>query len=124
VCISADPVNQFYGDKVTVTADLIGLSVASYQWLRNDKALSTSEYPAYDGLSTNKLTISSFTCDYEGKYQCALSFSGREVVKSNHIDLTLGKLVLTTPSLVQVSLGGIVHFENVTIEVIFTFLWL
>jgi hypothetical protein len=86
VYISADPVNQLYGDKITVTADVMGLSVTSYQWLKNDKALSTAKY---DGLGTNKLTISSFTHDYEGKYLCAVSFSG-EVVKSNQIELTLG----------------------------------
>ena len=95
VYISADPVDQLYGDKITVTADVMGPSLASYQWLRNDKVLSTAKYPAYVGLGTNKLTISSFTHDYEGKYQCAVSFSSGEVVKSSHIELALGKLSYT-----------------------------
>jgi hypothetical protein len=93
VVISVDPVDQLYGDKVTVTADVMGLSVASYQWLKIDKSLSTAQYPAFDGLRTNKLTISSFTHDYEGKYQCAVSFSGGEVVISSHVELILSKLV-------------------------------
>ena len=91
--ISVDPINQLYGDEVTVTADVMGLSATSYQWLKNDKILSTAKYPAYDGLGTNKLTISSFTHDYEGTYQCAVSFSSGEVVKSNHIKLAIGKLL-------------------------------
>ena len=44
-----------------------------------------------EGLGTSKLTISFFTHDHEGKYQCAVSFSGGEVVKSSHIELALGK---------------------------------
>ena len=92
VYISADPIDQLYGEKVTVTADVMGLSVASYQWLKDDMDLSTAKYPACDGLGTNKLIISSFTHDYEGRYQCAVSFSGGEVVKSVHIKLALGKL--------------------------------
>ena len=95
VYISADPVNQLYGDKVTVTADVMGSSVVSYQWLKNDKDLSTAKYPAYVGLGTNKLTISSFTHHYEGMYQCAVRFSSGKVVKSSHIELTLGKLLYT-----------------------------
>ena len=89
--ISADSVDPLYGDKVTVTAVVMGLSTGSYQWLRDDKALSTATYPACEGLGTSKLTISSFTHDYEGKYQCSVSFSGGEVVKSSHIELALGK---------------------------------
>ena len=92
--ISVDPINQLYGDKVTVTADVMGPSVASYQWLKNDKVLSsTLKHPGYVGLGTNKLIIYSFTHDYEGMYQCAVSFSGGEVVKSNHIKLAIGKLL-------------------------------
>lgn len=91
VYISADPVDQLYGDKVTVTADVMGPSVASYQWLKDDMELSTAKYPACDGSGTNKLTISSFTHDYEGMYQCAVSFSDGEVAKSMHIELALGK---------------------------------
>ena len=96
VYISAYPVNQLYGDKVivTVTVDVMGPSATSYQWSKNDKPLSTAKYPAYVGLGTNKLTISSFTHDYEGMYQCAVSFSGGNV-KSNHIELALGKLLYT-----------------------------
>ena len=88
--VYADPVDQLYGDRITVTADVMGLSVASYQWLKDDMDLSTAKYPACNGLGTNKLTISSFTHHYEGMYQCAVSFSGGEVVKSMHIELALG----------------------------------
>ena len=88
--ISADPEDQLYGDKITVTADVTGLSITSYQWFKDDVDLSTAKYPACNGLGTNKLTISSFTHDYEGMYQCVVSFSGGEVVKSVHIELALG----------------------------------
>ena len=96
VYISADPVNQLYGDKITLTADVVGLSVGLYQWLKNNKNLSIEKYPACDGLGTNKLTISPFIHAYEGKYQCAVTFSGGQVVKSNHIELVLGKFSVGT----------------------------
>ena len=100
VYISADPVNQLYGDKITLTADVMpGLSVGLYQWLKNNKNLSIEKYPAYDGLGTNKLTISPFIHAYEGKYQCAVTFSGDQVVKSNHIELVLGKFSVGTNTL-------------------------
>ena len=92
--ISADPVIQLLGDEVTVTAAVMGLNhPVSYQWLRNDVALqgSTANGPAYEGLGTSKLTIAQFTHDYEGKYQCSVTFKGGEVVTSNYIELTLGK---------------------------------
>ena len=96
VNINAHPNDQLYGNEITVTADVMGLTVASYQWLKDDINLSsTAKYPAYVGLGTNKLTISSFTHDYEGSYQCAVSISSGETVKSNHIELALGKLVYT-----------------------------
>ena len=94
VHINVHPVNQFFGDDVTVTATTIGSGAISYRWLRNGAVLSTAEYPACDGLGTNKLTISPFTHDYEGKYQCSVRFSGGKVVKSSHIVLVLSKLRL------------------------------
>ena len=89
--IRADPADQLYGDKVTITADVIGPSAVSYQWLRNDEALSSASYPACEGLVTSTLVIFPFSRDYEGKYRCSVSFSSGEVVKSSHIELTLGK---------------------------------
>ena len=91
--IRAHPINQLYGEKVIVTADVMGPSVASYQWLKDDMDLSIAKYPAYVGLGTNMLKISSFTHDYEGMYQCAVSFSGGEAVKSTHAELALGMYV-------------------------------
>ena len=113
VNISAHPINQLYGDKVTVTADVMGLSVASYQWLKDDMDLSAAKYPACDGLGTNKLTISPFTHDHEGMYQCAVSFSDGKVVKSNDIKLALGRLDLT-PSLT--SSGSLGRGRNYTYD--------
>lgn len=93
VHISVDPGNQLYGDKVIVTAVVMGQSAVSYQWFKNNKALSTTttKDSAIDGLGTSKLTISHFTHYYEGKYQCSVRFSSGEVVKSSHIELALGK---------------------------------
>ena len=91
VNISADPVDQLYGDKVTVTADVMGPSAASYQWLKDDMDLLAAKYPACDGLGTNKLTIFPFTHLYEGMYQCAVSFSSGETVKSTRVEVALGK---------------------------------
>jgi hypothetical protein len=102
---------------VTVTADVVGLSVASYQWLKDDEALSTAQYPACNGLSTNELTISSFTHDYEGKYQCAVSFSGSEVVKSSHIELALGMLVPSASSSSLERGGDCDMWQNFLIQV-------
>ena len=111
--VSADPINQLYGDKVTVTADVMGPSVASYQWLKDDNImeLSTAKHRACDGLGTNKLTISFFTRDYEGMYQCAVSFSDGEVAKSMHIELALGKF----RPIIIISTRGIMHVVNITI---------
>ena len=89
--ITVDPADQLYGNKVTITADVKGPSADSYQWLRNDEALSSANYPACEGVGTSSLTISPFSRDYEGKYQCSVSFSSGEVVKSSHTELTLGK---------------------------------
>ena len=89
--ISAYPVDQHYGDKVIVTVDVMGQSAVSYQWLRNDEALSTAKDSAIEGLGTPKLTIFPFTHEYEGKYRCSVNFSSGEVVKSRHIELALGK---------------------------------
>ena len=76
---------------MTITAVAMGLNAVSYQWLKNDVLLSPAKYPACSGLDTPNVTISSFTRDYEGKYQCSVSFEDDEVVKSNFVDLTLSK---------------------------------
>ena len=90
--ISTDPVNpQFFGDKVTLTINSTGLNVVSYQWLRNNSLVSTAKNPAYDGLGTPKLTISPFTHDYEGNYECQVNCGGGEIVKSDIAKLVLGK---------------------------------
>ena len=105
--VSVDPISQLYGDKVTVTADVMGPSVASYQWLQDDNIMELST-AACDGLGTNKLTISFFTRDYEGMYQCAVSFSDGEVAKSMHIELSLSKFIISTQGIMHV----IKHYHN------------
>ena len=97
VHISADSLYPLVGHKITVTAAVMGqLNAVSYQWLRNEsdvalQAGSTAKNPSYEGLGTSKLTITQFTHDYEGKYQCSVTFEDGEVVKSDYVELTLGK---------------------------------
>ena len=92
VHISTDLMNQIFGGEVSITAAFaVGLHATSYQWSKNDELLSATEHPTCCGLNTHKLTISSFTHDYEGKYICSVIFEDDEVVKSNYVELTLGK---------------------------------
>ena len=91
LCVRADPANQFFGDRVTLSVIAVGLNDISYQWLKNDMLLSTAKDPAYDGLHTPNLTIFPFTHEYEGKYKCIISCIGGEIMESTVVELTLGK---------------------------------
>ena len=94
VHISTDRIGQVFGDEITITAAAIGLNAVSYQWLKDDILLSTTNDPNCSGLDTPKLTISSFTRVYEGKYYCSVTFEDDEVVKSNYLDLNLSKYTI------------------------------
>ena len=91
--ISKNPDKEVFkfGERVTLNAIAMGFHAISYRWLKNDVDLSTARHEDCDGFHTPDLTISTFTPEKEGQYQCSVSSEGGTVLKSSSIKLKFGK---------------------------------
>lgn len=63
---------KFDRNGATVTVSAAGPGTLSYTWLKDGKVITSAKYPNCTGADTDTLTISPFTPEYEGNYNCRI----------------------------------------------------
>ena len=56
-----------------LTINASGAGTISYHWIKDEKVVEDGQFPAFTGIRSSTLCISSFMPEYEGKYRCKVN---------------------------------------------------